>query len=609
MDSLTMQVRSLEGEVLTCSTPECWPPKLDGPSQREQDLSWPVRVPVIPKGNDPERTFEVIVDALVDGEILVRNRAVAGFIAGKERTLVLRLADACRGVGDICASSGSSGCHGAACEVCRAGSCEEVGDDAFKPLCDEGQTREVPCAADPSIELEQSCSDDRWVATGECGQPQPGSTDCAGGIKDGEADERVRYAAAQVAVGAECMSETQYNQCEDGELSGWSGTYEATSCAVLSQVDCTDAEPLPDAIDADLEVGPGCVSVESTTIRNGAVLTILPGTRVLMGRLLRTGRSNTAEEPGLLHAVGTPEAPIVFTSAQDSPAPGDWECLSLWGEPEGSRLEHAVLEFGGAACNADGSGQEAALLVEGAAEVRNVTIRNSSGYGSYIRAFSAAPVAFADVRFEDNAYAGLRVAIAHVTALGPGLSFGDSDDYILIHNPLGGTTRGGTWRNPGVPFLTPSGIGITADQTLTLEPGLTILFETGSFNATAATLIAVGTEQDPSVLSSGSAEPQAGDWGCVRVDEDDRLEHTVLEYAGSGNGCTGAKHNTAVLLSGVEASGLSDLHFRSIQGSAIQTSTSCAEPSLQDLCSANLSYEDLSSTSPLLCSRDVPLCE
>jgi len=60
---------------------------------------------------------------------------------------------------------------------------------------------------------------------------------------------------------------------------------------------------------------------------NGAVLTVEPGTTV-QGT---AGSALVIEKDARIEAIGTAEAPIVFTSNQASPAPGDWGGLVLLG--------------------------------------------------------------------------------------------------------------------------------------------------------------------------------------------------------------------------------------------------------------------------------------
>jgi hypothetical protein len=91
-------------------------------------------------------------------------------------------------------------------------------------------------------------------------------------------------------------------------------------------------------------------------VQNGAAtLTIEPGVELQFGRegVMRIEPA-VGEFPaaGALVAVGTEDAPIVFTSAEPSPAAGDWRGIWFGGEiaPE-SRMQHVVVEYAGGASN------------------------------------------------------------------------------------------------------------------------------------------------------------------------------------------------------------------------------------------------------------------
>ncbi|MBK9968186.1 MAG: hypothetical protein IPP07_26325 [Holophagales bacterium] len=74
------------------------------------------------------------------------------------------------------------------------------------------------------------------------------------------------------------------------------------------------------------------------------VLTIEPGVVVKArdGQLLSIGEGGA----GTLNAVGTPERPILFTTAE-ALAPGRWIGISFGAGSGGSRIEHAAVEGGG----------------------------------------------------------------------------------------------------------------------------------------------------------------------------------------------------------------------------------------------------------------------
>jgi hypothetical protein len=61
---------------------------------------------------------------------------------------------------------------------------------------------------------------------------------CAGGAH-GTTRERVRYAANTVPWDQSCQQETQTQVCDNGVWGPWSGTYESSSCAPATPLNCT----------------------------------------------------------------------------------------------------------------------------------------------------------------------------------------------------------------------------------------------------------------------------------------------------------------------------------------------------------------------------------
>ena len=137
-----------------------------------------------------------------------------------------------------------------------------------------------------------------------------------------------------------------------------------------------------------LVVGGGA-GLATLTIAAGVTLEIKKG-----GVVSIDGTPGDAPATGALVAVGTAAAPIVFTSAETTPAPGDW--LGVWfGQIPAptSRIDHAEVRFAGGAsttdgdaCNAPPAGKknDAAIRIFGVPTtqfVTNTTIASSDANG------------------------------------------------------------------------------------------------------------------------------------------------------------------------------------------------------------------------------------
>jgi len=134
-------------------------------------------------------------------------------------------------------------------------------------------------------------------------------------------------------------------------------------------------------------------------------LTVEAGSRLLFpkanvttpGALVTFGSNGNSPNNvvGVLLAQGTATAPILFSSGEAAPAPGDW--VGLWLDTAtGSRLDHVVVEYAGgvngissANCKDPATQDQAGLLVGDfeaqyvppANLLTNSTIRFSAGYG------------------------------------------------------------------------------------------------------------------------------------------------------------------------------------------------------------------------------------
>lgn len=84
------------------------------------------------------------------------------------------------------------------------------------------------------------------------------------------------------------------------------------------------------------------------TVAPGATLEIRPGTMVRFTRA-DTNKDGIGEHEmfiqGTFRALGTAQAPIVFTSAEANPVPGDWGAINMMASDGDNRLENCLVEY------------------------------------------------------------------------------------------------------------------------------------------------------------------------------------------------------------------------------------------------------------------------
>jgi hypothetical protein len=197
---------------------------------------------------------------------------------------------------------------------------------------------------------------------------------------------------------------------------------------------------IPVRIVGDMHVGPpgNNTNVVTLTLQPGVVLKFpktsvtTPGARVIFG-----GNGNSPNNTtGVLNAIGTAAQPIVFTSGETTPAPGDW--VGLWLDTAtGSRLDHVEIGYAGAFsgiisgnCKPNGQGAlgDVAGLIVGDFEaqyvppanlITNSLIHDSAGFGIdavWPNASFADPDLTATNTFQNNA--GCRQTFNAVTPPG-----------------------------------------------------------------------------------------------------------------------------------------------------------------------------------------------
>ena len=285
------------------------------------------------------------------------------------------------------------------------------------------------------------------------------------------------------------------------------------------------------------------------------VLTIEPGVVVKMGdgQAFLVGE----EVAGTLNAVGTPERPILFTTAQ-ALTPGRWNGISFGARSVGSRIEHAVVEGGGGSF-------KAGIQVAGSAPVlTNVTVRTSSHNGIRVEAGGAPRISDSTVTGTTggdgtgiSVRASGRLEISNTSIQGstngaitlePGAELSGLTGMLLSGNGQDGVRhRGGnlgsseTWKSFGYPYyVIDGGVNVfgAGSPVLTIEPGVVVKARDGQLlsigEGGAGTLNAVGTPERPILFTTAEALAP-GRWIGISFGAGSggsRIEHAAVEGGG-----------------------------------------------------------------------------
>lgn len=316
----------------------------------------------------------------------------------------------------------------------------------------------------------------------------------------------------------------------------------------------------------------GCsVAVYGPTEGITSTLTLMPNVKLMFG----AGTGFTTGYQGALYAVGTPSNKVVFTSAQATPAPGDWSGI-VFGATNGAQtlLDYCVVEYG----------QSNIVIQQGNPTIRNAIVRESASGGinlvggspllenNTINApeftaivCSAATPSIVGNSFPDYAVYGISMG-TDCAAVVSGNTFAGDGLYPITADvsvaggigvntfmPGSGSNRvrlegallaSRTLSDPGTAFeisgqLFVYGAPGGPATVLTLNPGVAMRFTFGAslFFDTNAALHAVGVPGNEIIFSSGMSVPAPGDWeGITLWSSANLLDYVIVEYAGSSSG-------------------------------------------------------------------------
>jgi hypothetical protein len=277
---------------------------------------------------------------------------------------------------------------------------------------------------------------------------------------------------------------------------------------------------------------------------NTPSLTISAGTVLGFGadRSLSVGSA----APGELVVIGTSGSRVFFTA--DSPAnerPGHWRGVHLGPQSSSAtRLTYATIEYAGAGGSVGtGNLNIYGNLGGGGArpKVENVTVRNGSGDGVYIRNDGAFGADSTTLTASDNRGYAVSVEANYVYTIPSGGTFtNNAPNAVQI---VGGnviTTQ--TWPTLGIPYVIDSTVNVGSASTaqLTLPAGTELRFSQGvdfqiGSNQPGA-LIAVGTTGAPIRFVPNAVTPTKGHWRGLHfwMAAGSQLDRVLVSHAGAG---------------------------------------------------------------------------
>jgi hypothetical protein len=262
----------------------------------------------------------------------------------------------------------------------------------------------------------------------------------------------------------------------------------------------------------------------SLTIEAGTKLKFKPGTSLFVG---------DGTNRGTLKAIGTADAPIVFTSNSASPKAGDWNYLDFNGTATNCELKYCTIEYGGA----DENWGEVCLAEGAQVAIDYCTIKNSASMGIHF-ADKASAKSLTNNTFSTFGKSPIRINAIKLKDIGVGNVFAASDRIFVEAGNMLETSM--TWPALSCPYLFTERIYVGNGATLTISAGAQLLFNANTSiivgGGSAGKLIATGTAASP-ILFSTSISPKAkGTWEGIYFEDNiitgSKLEYCTVEYGG-----------------------------------------------------------------------------
>jgi hypothetical protein len=292
---------------------------------------------------------------------------------------------------------------------------------------------------------------------------------------------------------------------------------------------------LPDGtLTAGFTVPKGCsASVErDLVLDDDATLTLEPGAKLRF----KTGTGLRVRH-GRIVAKGTPDAPVVLTSASKTPSKGDWKGIVFEKDASsGTVFEHAVIEYAGKRSGFhEGAISFGAPSLDGRVAVTSSVLRHNALRAVDARRADSRFAKFDANRLSDNDGTSLRL---HPEVVG---SIGENVFSEPIQVSAGSVGSSATWPKSDVPFVIEGRLALHGEgkpAVLTLPEGAVLKFAAGARmdvgHGAGGGLVAKRV-----TFTSAEASPSPGSWVGLIVNtrtSATTIEDSIVEYAGKSQG-------------------------------------------------------------------------
>ncbi|PWH84631.1 hypothetical protein [Brumimicrobium oceani] len=233
-----------------------------------------------------------------------------------------------------------------------------------------------------------------------------------------------------------------------------------------------------------------------------------------------------------LSAVGTAEKPIIFRGVENDP--GFWRGVKYNSSNTLNELNYVhVHDAGGLAMG--GNGEKAGVVLYGGSKLKmdNCLVTNSETHGLDASYQTSNLTSFKNNVFKNNNIP-IKISLNQIDAIHESNKCKDNaKDFILVNTVH--MKKANTWKKSDVKYRTNGDISLY--ELLTINPGVEIeMYQASKINVgSEGGLVAVGTAEDPIILTGVSKVPKA--WQGIYINSphpENEIAHVEFHYCGYG---------------------------------------------------------------------------